>query len=169
MIENLNYITADDISFYSSEYGLLMAAFKGEEKGRVGVYRMFPLRLEEEFLCVKQENYTRSDKESEIGIIRNLSDFPKEQIELIRKELKKRYFVPEIVSVEEVKEEYGHTMWKVQTTAGYKEFTLNDMSANVRNMGNNKIMLTDVHANRYYIPDITKVEDKTARIIEIWI
>lgn len=169
MNDKLNYLNPGDISFYSSEFGLLMLRYKDDNIGRVAVLRMFPFQFEEEYLCVKRENYNRSDKETEVGIIRTLSDLSEEQARLVRKELDKRYFVPEIIKVEEVKDEYGYTMWKTQTTAGYREFTVNDMSSNVRNMGNNRVMLTDVHANRYYIPDITKTDDKTMRIIEIWI
>lgn len=169
MEHNLNYITPDCVSFYSSEHGLLMLRLNGEDLGRVTVLRMFPFHYEKEYLCVKRENYTRSDKEDEIGIIRNLADFLPSQAQLVQKELDKRYFVPEIIKVNDVKEEYGHTVWKTETTAGEREFTVNDMSSNVRNMGNNRIMLTDVNSNRYYIPDITKADDKTVRIIEIWI
>lgn len=169
MKDNLNYINPSEASFYSSEHGLLMLSLRGENMGRVTVLRMFPFRFEKEYLCVRCETYSRSDKENEIGIIRSLADFPESQAQLIQKELDKRYFVPEIIRVIDVKEEYGHTIWKTQTTAGEREFTVNDMASNVRNMGNNRIMLTDVNANRYYIPDITKADDKTMRIIEIWI
>ena len=87
----------------------------------------------------------------------------------MRKELQRRYFIPDITKVDEVKDEFGHTMWKTQTTAGAREFTVTDMSSNVFNLGNNKIMLVDVYGNRYYIPDITKLDDKTMKVLEIWI
>lgn len=169
MENSLSFISCDDISFYSSPYGLLMLKYKGEDIGRVSVLRMFPFEHKEEYLCIKKENYNRSDKESEIGILKSLDALSEEQAELVRAELEKRYFIPEIIKVNSVKEEYGHTMWKVETTAGEREFTVNDMGTNVRNMGNNRVMLTDVYSNRYYIPDITKADDKTIRIIEIWI
>ena len=169
MNEKIEYLNPGEISFRLTETGLISANYKGEDIGRVAVLRMFPFEYETEYLCVRSENYMRRDKENEIGIIRYLSDFSYEQQKIVESELNKRYFVPEIVKVNEVKEEFGHTMWKTVTSAGEREFSVTDMSSNVINLGNNKIMLIDVYGNRYYIPDITKTDDKTLKILEIWI
>ena len=169
MIENLIFLNPKDITFSLNESGLIMVSVNGQQPRRCAVLRMFPFMYEKEYLCVRYEEYSRKDKEEEIGIIRSLSDFPKNQAEIVLTELEKRYFTPCITKVTEVKEEYGHTMWKVETTAGEREFTVTDMSSNVINLGKNRIMLVDVYANRYYIPDVTKIDDKTAKIIEIWI
>ena len=165
----LDFISPSDTLFYESESGLLCLKYKGEDMGRISVLRMFPFMYEEEYLCIKSENYSREDMEKEIGVLRTLAEIPENQLKMVRRELAKRYFVPEITEVVKVSEEFGHTMWEVTTTAGVREFTVTDMSSNVRNMGNNRVMLTDVYGNRYYIPDITKVEDKALKILEIWI
>ena len=169
MSDKIEYITPEEISFYENSSGLIMAKVNGEDAGRVSVLRMFPFEYREEYLCVRCETYKRADRESEIGIIRTLSDFSDEQVSIVRRELDKRYFIPDILKVNEVKEEFGSTMWKTVTSAGEREFTVTDMSSNVFSMGNNKVMLTDVYGNRYYIPDITKTDDKTLKILEIWI
>ena len=169
MSDKIEYIAPVEISFSENESGLIMASVNGETAQRVAVMRMFPFDYAEEYLSVRYENYSRSDKEAEIGIIRRLSDFDFRQIEIVRKELDKRYFIPDIIKVNEVKDELGHTMWKTLTTAGEREFTVTDMSSNVFNLRNNKIMLVDVYGNRYYIPDITKLDDKAMKILEIWI
>lgn len=165
----LNYMDTKEICFYLSDSGLLHLRYKGEDFKRVAIIRMFPFQYEDEFISVRCENYTRQDKESEIGIIRDITKLEANQVEMVREELRKRYFIPDIIEVSDVKEEFGHTSWNVQTTAGKREFTVTDMSANVKNIGNNKIMMTDVYGNRYYIPDITKTDDKTMKILEIWI
>ena len=165
----LDFINPSDIEFYESQSGLLCLKYKGEDLGRISVLRMFPFLYEEEYLCIKNENYSREDKEKEIGILRTLGSICENQSEMVRRELAKRYFIPEITRVNKVTEEFGHTMWEVMTTAGEREFTVTDMSSNVRNMGNNRVMLIDVYGNRYYIPDVTKLEDKTLKILEIWI
>ena len=169
MNEKIEYLNPGDISFSLNDTGLITAKYKGEDKGRVAVLRMFPFECEEEYLCVRCENYTRHDKETEIGIIRDLKKFPKEQQECVRKELGKRYFMPEILKVYNLKDEFGYTVWKTLTTAGEREFTVTDMSSNVFNLGKNRIMLTDVYGNRYVIPDITKIDEKTMKKLEIWI
>lgn len=169
MENKLNYINPSDLFFYLSDGGLLCLKFKGEETGRVAVVRMFPFQYEEEYIALRCENYSRHDKENEIGILRSLAELSQGQAQLVREELEKRYFIPDILNVCDVKEEFGNTTWRTDTTAGKREFTVTDMGTNVRHLGNNRIMLTDVYGNRYYIPDITKADDKTLKVLEIWI
>lgn len=165
----LNYLKPDEIKFHISDGDLLMLSYQGAEAERVAVLRMFPFQHEEEYISVRKEDYTRADRENEIGIIRSLSDIEESQAEIIRAELSKRYFMPEITQVEEAKDEVGHTAWKVTTTAGKREFTVTDMSVNVKQLPDGRVMLTDVYGNRYVIPDISKLSDKVLKILEIWI
>jgi len=169
MSENLNFINPHDVSFYISQGNLLCLEFKGENIGRVSVKRMFPFQYADEYIAVCRENYARIDYENEIGIIRNINDLPDEQFSILRNELEKRNFIPEILKVEHIKEEYGNISFKVDTTAGKSEFVITDMGSNIKNIGLDKIMLTDVYGNRYCIPNINSIDDKTMKILEIWI
>lgn len=169
MEERLDYLNAKDLEFYTSDTSLLYLRYKGEDMGRVSIIRMFPFRYEEEYIVIRQENYSRHDKENEIGILRKVSELDESQGNIVRKELEKRYFIPDIISVSEVKEEFGSATWKTLTTSGERNFTMNDLGTNVRSLGENRVMLTDVYGNRYYIPDITKMDDKTQKVLEIWI
>lgn len=169
MNNTINYIDVNDIFFYLSEGGLLCLKYKGKDVGRVAAIRMFPFEYEDEYIALRCENYSRHDKEKEIGIIRNVSDLPEEQAKLLTKELQKRYFIPDIIEVFNLKEDFGHTTWQVDTTAGKREFSITDMGTNVRNLGGGRILLTDVFGNRYYIKDLEKLGDKTLKVLEIWI
>ncbi len=169
MDNTLNFINVKDVFFYLSDGGLLCLKFKGEDMGRVAVLRMFPFQFEEEFITIRLENYSRHDIETEIGILRNTNELSEEQSHLVRIELQKRYFIPDILEVYSVKEEFGNTSWSVNTSSGKREFTITDMSTNIRNLGNNKILLTDIHGNRYYIQNVYKLDDKALKVLEIWI
>ncbi len=169
MEEKLSYLDASDLEFYTSDTSLLFLRYRGEDLGRVSIIRMFPFKHEEEYIVIRQENYSIHDKESEIGILRAVNELPENQANLVREELEKRYFIPDIISVSDVKEEFGSATWKTTTTAGEREFTMTDLGTNVRGLGNNRVMLVDVYGNRYYIPDITKADDKTQKVLEIWI
>ena len=169
MENSLNFINQKDVFFYLSKGGLLCLKFKGENMGRVAVLRMFPFQFEEEFITIRSENYSRNDTDTEIGILRDIRELPEGQIKLIRTELQKRYFIPDIIEVYNVKEEFGNTSWSVNTSSGKREFTMTDMSSNVRNLGNNKVLLTDVYGNRYYIQNAYELDDKTLKILEVWI
>ena len=169
MCDKLNFIAGDDVDFYVSSGNLLCLKYKEKDIGRVSVKRMFPFEYEDEYIVVSNENYHRNDSENEIGIIRDINDLNSEQTQLIKNELKKRYFIPEIIKVENIKEEYGNISFKVITTSGKREFIITDMGSNIRNLGSGKIMLTDVFGNRYYITNISCLDDKTLKALEIWI
>lgn len=165
----INYINSQDLEFYISEGGLLCLIYKETDLGRVGVSRMFPFQFDEEYISVRPENHLREDSENELGIIRNLADLPQKQRELLNMELKKRYFMPDITEIENIKEEFGNISFEVITTAGKRNFTVTDMSSNIRTVGKNRVMLTDVYGNRFCIPDITLLKDKELKVLEIWI
>ena len=57
----------------------------------------------------------------------------------------------------------------METSSGEREFTVTDMGSNLFNLGNGKIILVDVHGNRYVIKDVYKLNDKALKILEIWI
>lgn len=168
-MSEINYLTQENTVFYENGSGLLMLKYKGEDMGRVSVRRMFPLKFDNEYLSVSKENFSRRDKNNEIGIIRTLSEFTDEQAKFIKNELDRRYFIPEIVKVKSVSDEFGHTYWKTETTAGEREFTVEDMASNLIRLSENSVILVDVYGNRYYFADIKKLGDKTMQTLEIWI
>lgn len=165
----LNYIIADDVNFYISDGGLLCLNYKGEDRGRVCVKRLFPFQYPDEFISVAPENHTGKDFENEIGIIRNINELSSEQVELLQKELKKRYFMPDIIEIESIKENPGNIHFCVVTNAGKCEFCVTDMGSNIKLIGKDKVMLADVYGNRYCIPDISMLKDNELKILEIWI
>lgn len=165
----LNYINPQDIEFYISNGKLLCLKLNGEDIGRVSVKRMFPFQFSEEYISICPENHLRSDSEKEIGIIRNINDLPKIQKDLLIEELSKRYFIPNITEVKKIKEEFGNISFEVITDAGKREFTITDMGSNIKSLGNDKVMLTDVYGNRFYIPDVKVLNDKGLKLLEIWL
>lgn len=165
---DINYLGASECEFYETAGGLLGLKVKGEDLGRVALVRMFPLRNVSKFISVRKEIRGRSDSRGEYGVIEDLSAFEGEQRRLIDRELERRYFVPEILMVVKVKEEYGHSYWETQTTAGIRSFTVFDLNSNLINLGNNRAMIIDVDGNRYIFPDVTAIGEKAMRLLEIW-
>ncbi len=165
----INYLSAKDCEFYETDGGLLGLKIKDEDLGRVALVRMFPLRKPSKFISVRREIRGRSDSRGEYGVIEDLSAFDGSQRRLIDRELNRRYFVPEILKVVKVKEEYGHSYWETETTAGERSFTVFDLNSNLLNLGNNKAMIIDVDGNRYIFPDVTKIGEKALRLLEIWL
>lgn len=166
---NVRYLTSSDIKFYETKGGLLGALLDNEDIGRVDVLRLFPLHRAEKFLSVRRQAQSHRDRNTEIGILESLEGFSEAEKKLVLHELEKRYFVPEIVKVKNAKEEFGHTYWEVETTAGERSFTTFDMSSSLVRISENSVMLIDVDGSRYLIPDLKKADDKAMKMLDIWL
>lgn len=166
---SVRYLTQEDITFYETEGKMLAARLDGKDVGRVDVLRLFPLHEKERFISVRKKAESFRDKNTELGIIENLSLFAEKERELIAEELQKRYFVPEITKVKNAKEEFGHTYWETETTAGERNFTTFDMSSSLVRIDKNSVMLIDVDGSRYLIPDLKKADEKAMKILDIWL
>lgn len=166
---SVRYLTGKDIKFYKTEGGLLGAVVDSSDVGRCDVLRLFPLHQAEKYLSVRRQAEGHRDRNTEVGIIEDLSTFSKEEQDLIKADLEKRYFVPEIVKVKNVKEEFGHTYWETVTTAGERNFTTFDMSSSLVRLNENSVMLIDVDGSRYIIPDLKNADDKAMKVLDIWL
>lgn len=162
------YMDAAECDFYRMESGFMGLRYKSQDLGRVTAVRVLPFQYEEKYLSVRQQNY-KNGEIHEIGIIRDLAEFPSFMKKIIREDLERRYFMPKVTEVEDVKDEYGHTLWKVKTDCGKREFAVHDMGVNLKHLGSNKVILTDLSGNRYFFDDITKMGEKTMKVVEIWL
>jgi len=165
----LEFLNPDDILFYISKGNLICLRYRGEDYGRVAVLLAFPYKMSDEYIVIRKEDYSRLDSENEIGIIKNLNDLQSEQIKIVKEELNKRYFMPEVTKINEIKEEFGNIFLAVDTNAGIREFTVTDLSSNIRKTDGGKILLTDIYGNRYLIKSIDVIDKKSMKILEIWI
>ncbi len=155
------WLTPENASF-SRKNGLLRLTFEGKEL-LVSLRRNFPLEELWTLISVLDE------KEEEIGMIRDLSLFPKEEEELLRAELERRYYAPVILHILSLKERFGFSYWKVDTPEGKMGFTLRDTYKSLIRLGGNRVFVLDVDGNRFVIPDVTALDRKSYRKIELYL
>ncbi len=166
---DVRYLTSSDIKFYETKGGLLGAVLDGEDVGRCDILRLFPLHQPDRYLSVRRQAQSHRDRSTELGIVETLDSFSDEEKALVKHELEKRYFLPEITKVKNAKEEFGHTYWEVETNAGERSFTTFDMSTSLIRVSPNSVILIDVDGSRYLIPDLKKADDKAMKILDIWL
>ncbi len=99
--------------------------------------------------------------EMEVGIIRDLDEFPDEDAELVRKALDRRYFVHIITKIYYVGWKYGFIFLEVETDKGPISFFMTRQHHRAVDYGQlgGKFLL-DVDENRYLIPDMSKLPDR---------
>ncbi len=145
----MKLLTRDNAVFSRTEGGFVSLKTEDKEYGRVGIYLTFPLTSPEEFISVREAD----EKAKEIGIIEKLSSLDKDQQEMIREQIRLRYFVPVITKVMDIKDEYGYAYWHVETSFGVCRFTTHMSGNAVVSLSDSRLMVTDIDGNRYEIPD----------------
>lgn len=146
----MRLLTSENAEFRRTEGGFLALKLEDKEYDRVGVYLTFPLTNPEEFISIRETD----EKAKEIGIIRNLKEMKKDVQEMIREQVRLRYFMPVIRKVMDVKDEYGYAYWHVMTDFGTCRFTTHMGGDAVINIGGARYQITDIDGNRYELPDL---------------
>lgn len=145
----MRMLSSENAQFDRTEGGFISLKTGGREYSRVGVYLTFPLTNPEEFISIREAD----EKAKEIGIVEKLTDFPKDQQDMLREQIKLRYFMPVITKVLDVKDEYGHAYWNVMTSFGACRFTTQMSGDAVIHLSDSRLLVTDIDGNRYEIPD----------------
>ena len=130
---------------------------------RVLLHRSFPFEFAEAYISVLDP------EQKEIGMIREISLFPEEQAQALRRELARRYYAPKIVRIHQVKERFGFSHWRVSTEEGPLTFTLKDTYRSLLRISDTRLLVTDVNGNRYEIPDTEALPRRDFRRIELYL
>ena len=166
-IAKIRYLEPRSSKFSLTEGGFLSLHIENKDKSenienydRVNFYRAFPFKYAREYISV------RTIEDKEIGIIKNMDDYPEETIKLFDYELNRRYFTPIIEKINRIKEEFGYSYWDVLTNSGSKRFTVQNIHNNVIQITQIRILVIDVDGNRFEIPDYKKLDLRSLKIVE---
>lgn len=146
----IRFLTRENAEFSRTAGGFLALKTEEKEYERVGVYLTFPLTNAEEFISIRETD----EKAKEIGMIRDLKELGKDVQEMVREQIRLRYFMPIIRKVMDVKDEYGYAYWHVMTDFGVCRFTTHMGGDAVVNISGARYQITDIDGNRYELPDL---------------
>lgn len=161
----MRFLNSDNAVFARTAGGFVSLKTKEKEYDRVGVYLTFPLTNPEEFISIREAD----EKAKEIGLVEKLSDLAADQQEMLREQLKLRYFMPVITKVLDVKDEYGYAYWNVVTTFGACRFTTQMSGEAVINLSDARLMVTDIDGNRYEIADFYALSVMERKKLDLFI
>jgi hypothetical protein len=157
----IRYLTSENAVFRITEGRMLCVTVDGEQNDSVYVHCSFPHTNKRIYLSI------RTFENKEIGMIRSLDEFPPDVAELLVEQVKIRYFAPEITQVIKIKDEFGYSYWETETSSGICRFTVRSGGNNVKQVAENRLLITDVDGNRFVIPDLEKLSDKEYRMVEM--
>ena len=161
----MRLMTAENAVFTRTAGGFLALEFGGKKYDRVGVYLTFPLTNPQEYISIREAD----EKAKEIGMVEKLSLLPADQQEMLREQIKLRYFMPVITKVMDVKDEYGYAYWNVVTTFGACRFTTQMSGDAVIHLSDSRLLVTDIDGNRYEIPDFYRLSVMERKKLDLFI
>ena len=161
----LRFLTRENAVFERTAGGFVKLTYKEKTYDRVSVYRTFPVTLPEEYISIRE-----ADEEArEIGVVEKRSALEEEQAEMLREQLRLRYFTPEITKVYDIKTEYGYGYFHVMTTYGECRFTIHTGGSSVVSLTDTRIVINDLDGNRFEIPDITRLTTSERKKLDLFI
>lgn len=145
--------TPNDVVFVDAEF------YSGEKFTELEARRMFPITgLRKYISLIDTEG-------NEIAIIRNIDDLLPESKAVIEKCLDEYYMIPRITRFIKMSEKFKIWMWTAETDKGIFTFEIRNHITAIKPLYDNRILIKDANDNRYEIPDYTKLDKKSQKMI----
>lgn len=146
------WLTPQEAEFHLGPHDVLQLQYNGTTYDAIWTIRAFPASYSEEFLSI---HYTDSSgRDCEIGLIRQLNDWPESTRHLIRRALNRRYLLRVVTSLVASRAENNLVHCIAETDDGETEFTVHNNPHHVTRFGNNGWLLTDIDDNHFLIPNL---------------
>lgn len=104
-------------------------------------------------------------KGDEIVTLDDPECLPPESWKAAQEELRRRYLTATVLRVDFAKVEFGATYWHVDTDRGTRDFVTQSLQENAQWLSDHHLLLIDVDGNRFEIPDIRRLDDRSQEFI----
>jgi len=138
--------------FLVDEHGSLKVSAENEIHEGVFALRALPATYPDQFISIC---YADADgQDHEVGMVRDLGEWPATVRHLLRQALARRYFIRRITAVEKIDCEHGLLTLRVQTEHGPAQFTMRNSHNHAQDFGETGKLLLDVDDNRFLVEDV---------------
>jgi len=127
----------------------------------------FPATRPHEFISLRTWN--ADGKEQELGLIRDLNDWPAESQALVRQALERRSLQRRIEAIDSITLEYGYLEFQVRTEQGPARFTMRWTPSQAQDFGARGKVIVDLEDNRYLVPDVEALPKKERELFQRWV
>jgi len=162
--EELNMLDPKTVQVYKDEFNKLKAKIgDNKEDLEVEVNMGFPLTNPDQFISFS--SIIDGKKEKEIGILENIKDLDSKSRKILKAELKRAYFMPQVTRINRLKENHGVMKFDVETEKGQREFETR-YKEDIRKLPGGRVVIKDADGNRYEIKDFRKRDQRSINLID---
>lgn len=153
------YIEGADVQFTATGLCVVNMQYRGETYSNLTPKRLFPLNDKNKYITLLDE------EQKEVAIIRDLSTLTPESRAVVEDALEGFYFLPKITKIYSCNEKFGLFTFDAETDKGRIQFDMGNLHYNIKRLEGGRILFRDMNDNRYEIPDYTKMDKKSIRLI----
>jgi hypothetical protein len=103
----------------------------------------------------------------EICLVRDPAELDEVSRQILREELNRRYMTAIVERIHSLQNELGVSYFDVQTNRGRREFVLQNIQEDIRQLGERRILLLDVDGNRFEIPDLDALDKRSVKLLKL--
>lgn len=167
-IDRLQILDCSKLKFYKDDGNFISLEYNGESYFNVRLTRLIPFYSETTYISVAYDN--KDNEFKEIGVIKDMKELSPEQFKLIDDYLEYKYYMPEITKIYSIKDNSrGFIFVDIETTSGRKTICIRDWYSNFRMLTEKMLYALDVDGNKYFCPDIEKLDKKSIAALEIFV
>ncbi len=102
----------------------------------------------------------------ELVLLKTLDRLDESGRKLLRDEIQRRYFLPQIEKINDVNIHLGDYYWDVITDRGSRKFLLRSPAINMRWVGSKRIILCDSDGIHYDLDDFDSLDKDSRKLLE---
>jgi hypothetical protein len=105
-------------------------------------------------------------KGQEIVTIDDPASLPADSRVAVTEEVHRRYLTATVNTITHVKAEFGATYWQVDTDRGPRDFVTQSLQENAQWLSDSHLLLIDVDGNRFELPNVAAMDDRSRLFVE---
>ena len=141
--------------------GLSLRVRGGPAHEGVRVYNPLPLEATLRYVCFADR------KDKELAMVRIDETLADDMRALIEEAFARRYMRALVVRVLKLEVEGRTSYWEVETDRGRREFVLGNPVDSIQRLSQTHMVITDVHENRFEIPDVDALDANSRRLLDL--
>lgn len=150
------------IQIRQNNLGDLVLEREGEEPRVVKPVRALPLTDPDAWIGLMDE------KGKPVHMVQSLKELDPDSRAVLLHALEQLYFLPRIVRIDEITEEYGVLRLAVETDRGPRAFEVRTRE-HIRFLPDGRILLRDLDGNRYEIRRLADLDPRSRMLAEVYL
>ena len=142
-----------------------LEVYHGETYHSLEPKRLFPRSSLTQYVTLMQPGNDKDIAPKEVAIIRNMDNLDPDSRKAIEECFESYYMIPRILEVFEVSEKYGMSCWTCRTDKGVISFKIRSRLSDIKLLYDGRVLIRDSADNRYEIPDVEKLDNKSKRLL----